>query len=155
MLLLSRSHVPLPDVLYCCCLQTLAWCLGGVGAFLVVRKATRQVLRHWRERQARERVRKALQQQRHFGGDGGDGSSTAADGSGGWDAEAGIGGGQQHGRDPGAGVCVVCLSAPSEMVYVKCGHMCCCSRCVATLGGGSRKCPVCRTEGSVIKVFRT
>jgi E3 ubiquitin-protein ligase MUL1 len=110
-------------------------------------------MRRWRERQARERVRKALQQQQQQG------SSTAVGQRSTWDAEAGLGAsssssGGDHGRDPGAGVCVVCLSAPSEMVYVKCGHMCCCSKCVATLGS-SRKCPVCRTEGNVIKVFRT
>lgn len=140
--------------------QTLAWCLGGVGAFLVIRKAARQALRRWREHQVRERVRKALLSQHHQG----DGSAAAAgaDGSS-WDLEAaglvssssGAGHGHDGGRDQlGAGICVVCLSAPSEMVYVKCGHMCCCSNCVATMAG-SRKCPVCRTEGGVIKVFRT
>lgn len=125
--------------LACLLAQTLAWCLGGVGAFLVVRKAARQVMRRWREHQARERIRKALQQ----------------DGVIGWIPDtADLEANQPHSsKDPAAGVCVVCLTAPSEMVYVKCGHMCCCSKCTATLN--SRRCPVCRTEGSVIKVYRT
>jgi hypothetical protein len=84
------------------------------------------------------------------------GGGAAADG-GAWDAaEAGFAGSASDGAGPGGdGVCVVCLSAPSEMVYVKCGHMCCCSRCAATMSGGGKRCPVCRTEGNVIKVFRT
>lgn len=114
----------------------------------MVRKATRQLIRRWREHQARERVRKALLQQQQGG--------NTADGGSVWDAETGLAGGSSGGGGPdsGAGVCVVCLSAPSEMVYVKCGHMCCCSKCTATMSS-SKRCPVCRTEGSVIKVFRT
>lgn len=143
-----------------CCLQTLALCLGGVGAFLVIRKATKQALRRWREHQARERVQRAMLQQRLGRQD----AAAAAEAREGdvfvaadmWDAEAGPGldDGGAVGVSGPAGLCVVCLSAPSDMVYVRCGHMCCCSKCVATMGG-SKRCPVCRTEGNVIKVFRT
>jgi hypothetical protein len=48
------------------------------------------------------------------------------------------------------GVCVVCLTLPSSMVFVKCGHLCCCPQCCANL----KRCPVCRVVGSAIKVFR-
>jgi hypothetical protein len=132
-------------------LQRLAWCLGGVGALLLVRKAAKHAYVRYKEHQARERVRKALA--RIAQGDSGDaaghaGSSTAAAGLDA--AEAGLVGSTST-RD--AGVCVVCLSAPSEMVYVRCGHMCCCVRCSQALG--AKRCPVCRAEGNVIKVFRT
>jgi E3 ubiquitin-protein ligase MUL1 len=126
-----------------------------VGAFLVIRKATKQALRRWREHQARERVRRAVLQQQLAR------SSVAAGAGGGdivadvvtWDAETGLAS-SAVGTAGAAGICVVCLNAASDMVYVRCGHMCCCSKCVATMGG-SKRCPVCRTEGNVIKVFRT
>jgi E3 ubiquitin-protein ligase MUL1 len=132
--------------------QTLALCLGGVGAFLVLRKATKQALRRWREHKARERVRRAVLQQQLAQRDveAGAGGGVVADM---WDADA-ESASRAIGAAGAAGVCVVCLNAASDMVYVRCGHMCCCSKCVATMGG-SKRCPVCRTEGNVIKVFRT
>jgi hypothetical protein len=159
--------------------QRLAWCLGGLGALLVVRKAARQLLLRWREHQARERVRKALlgqqQQQQQQDGAGADAGASSSGGGGGGvqhhcitvaaaggargssgaSAAAGRAGGgaAPHSSHEPAGVCVVCLSAPSEMVFVRCGHMCCCSKCCSSLP--SRRCPVCRSEGAVIKVFRT
>lgn len=157
---MSAALARCPAKPMCCCLaclftcttdaQRLAWCLGGVGAFLLVRKAARHAWVRYKEYQARERVRKALARLSHDAaaaaavGDASDAAAAAA--------EAGAAGqGGPGGRD--AGVCVVCLSAPSEMVYVRCGHMCCCHRCSQALS--AKRCPVCRTEGSVIKVFRT
>jgi E3 ubiquitin-protein ligase MUL1 len=133
--------------------QRLAWCLGGVGALLLVRKAAKHAYVRYKEHQARERVRKALA--RIAQGDsseaGGQASSSTAAAAAGLDAaEAGLSGASSS-RD--AGVCLVCLSAPSEMVYVRCGHMCCCMRCSQALS--AKRCPVCRAEGNVIKVFRT
>eukprot|EP00882_Tetradesmus_deserticola_P006156 GHRQ01006481.1.p2 GENE.GHRQ01006481.1~~GHRQ01006481.1.p2 ORF type:complete len:164 (+),score=61.46 GHRQ01006481.1:864-1355(+) len=130
--------------------RRLAWCVGGVGGLLLVCKAARHGYVRYKEHQARERVRKALA--RMARGDSsnaaGPAGSTAA--AAGLDAaEAGMGGSSS--RD--SGMCVVCLSAPSEMVYVRCGHMCCCARCSQALG--AKRCPVCRAEGNVIKVFRT
>ncbi|WIA21940.1 hypothetical protein OEZ85_004306 [Tetradesmus obliquus] len=132
----------------------LAWCLGGVGALLLARKAAKHAYIRYKERQARERVRKALA--RLAQGAAGSDASTAA----GLDASAaaaGLDAAESGAAGPGnsrdAGVCVVCLSAPSEMVYVRCGHMCCCLRCSQALG--AKRCPVCRAEGNVIKVFRT
>jgi hypothetical protein len=149
------AHHCLISILRCPCLhllQRLAWCLGSVGALLLVRKAAKHAYVRYKEHQARERVRKALA--RIAQGDssnaaGQSGPSTSSAAAGLDAAEAGLGGSSS--RD--AGVCVVCLSAPSEMVYVRCGHMCCCVRCSQVLG--AKRCPVCRAEGSVIKVFRT
>ncbi|KAF8057281.1 SP1 [Scenedesmus sp. PABB004] len=123
--------------------RRLALCLGGVGAFLVLRKVARQAWLRHKERQARERVRKALAQ--HAA------AAAAGGGAAAGDVEAGGGGAGAGDRD--AGVCVVCLSAPSEMVYTRCGHMCCCGRCATALA--AKRCPVCRAEGPAIKVFRT
>ncbi|KAF6256476.1 hypothetical protein COO60DRAFT_1529374 [Scenedesmus sp. NREL 46B-D3] len=127
----------------------LAWWLGGVGSLLLVRKAAKHAYVRYKEHQARERVRKALARTaRGSSSNAADPatSSTAAAAAGLDAAESGLGG-----RD--SGMCVVCLSAPSEMVYVRCGHMCCCVACSQALG--ARRCPVCRAEGNVIKVFRT
>eukprot|EP00878_Enallax_costatus_P010834 GHUV01011313.1.p1 GENE.GHUV01011313.1~~GHUV01011313.1.p1 ORF type:complete len:279 (+),score=46.83 GHUV01011313.1:448-1284(+) len=128
--------------------KRIAWCLGGIGAVLVVRKAANQAWRRYQEHQARERVRKALAQAQ-AGTTAADGAAEAAGHSSTLPGDLESGG--AAGRD--AGVCVVCLSAPAEMVYVRCGHLCCCQRCSQALA--AKKCPVCRTEGSVIKVFRT
>lgn len=127
-------------------MQKVAWCLGGLGAFLVVRKAAKQAWRRYQEHQARERVRKALAQAQAGSGAAGGIAEAVGSTAVGDEEMGGVGG-----RD--AGVCVVCLSAPAEMVYVRCGHLCCCQRCSQALA--AKKCPVCRTEGSVIKVFRT
>eukprot|EP00879_Flechtneria_rotunda_P021088 GHRR01022216.1.p1 GENE.GHRR01022216.1~~GHRR01022216.1.p1 ORF type:complete len:210 (+),score=52.48 GHRR01022216.1:575-1204(+) len=124
--------------------KRLAWCLGGVGAFLLVRKAARHAWIRYKEHQARERVRKALQGAQAAAASG---FADTAVGVQGLDLELGGDGSRE------SGVCVVCLSASSEMVYVRCGHMCCCYRCSQALS--AKRCPVCRTEGSVIKVFRT
>jgi E3 ubiquitin-protein ligase MUL1 len=138
-----------------CCslhLQRLAWCLGGVGAFLLARKAAKHAYVRYKEHQARERVRKALA--RLAQGDSSEATGQA--GSSSTAAAAGLDAAEAGSAGPGsrdAGVCVVCLSAPSEMVYVRCGHMCCCVRCSQALG--AKRCPVCRAEGNVIKVFRT
>eukprot|EP00775_Hariotina_reticulata_P001456 gene1456-1798_t len=115
-------------------------------------KAARQAWLRYREHQARERVRKALEHGLNL--DTAAAAGTEA-GAGGEAAAGGSGSGRAAGADAGrdAGVCVVCLSAPSEMVYVRCGHMCCCVRCSQAMS--AKRCPVCRCEGQVIKVFRT
>jgi hypothetical protein len=149
------QRAPATKPTHCLAPQRLAWCLGGLGAFLVIRKAARHAWLRWREHQARERVRKALQQQHGAGA-----AAAAADAR--QRSSSGISldveeGGQQAGDHSSsaaaAGLCVVCLSAPSEVVFVRCGHMCCCERCCSNLP--SRRCPVCRSEGAAIKVFRT
>ena len=140
---LLREHPSL------CHLQTAAWCFGGIGAFLVLHKACRQAWLRHQERRARERVRRALDaaaaalanSDKEAAAGGGEGVGLA---SGGADADSSGGGHEQE------GVCVVCLSLPSSMVFVKCGHLCCCPHCCANL----KRCPVCRVTGTAIKVFR-
>lgn len=55
--------------------------------------------------------------------------------------------------------CVVCMDAMPEMAFTECGHAVSCQSCTHRLEGwGSvtgqqrRKCPVCRTSGSVIRI---
>lgn len=36
--------------------------------------------------------------------------------------------------------CVICMDAKCEVVFIPCGHMCCCKDC----GGGVEDCPMCR-----------
>jgi hypothetical protein len=51
--------------------------------------------------------------------------------------------------------CVICLSAPSRICCVPCGHLALCeSDAVALLSSTNRQCPVCRTAISgVLRVF--
>jgi len=111
--------------------QRVAWCLGGAGTFLLVRKAASQ-RQAWAEIPRvsgfKERVRKALE----HGLDPDAAVAAGLDAASGGDAAAGGGGSSGAGvlvQAEKPRVCVVCLSAPSEMVYVRCGHMCCCSGC--------------------------
>ena len=55
--------------------------------------------------------------------------------------------------------CVICMDAMPEMAFTECGHAVSCKSCTDRLEGwGSlsghsrRKCPVCRTSGSVIRI---
>lgn len=43
-----------------------------------------------------------------------------------------------------AGECVICLSAPSVLVYIPCAHRCVCADCNIQLKRGRHCCPVCR-----------
>lgn len=38
--------------------------------------------------------------------------------------------------------CVVCLEREAQMVFLTCGHVCCCQQCCQPL----RTCPLCRQE---------
>jgi len=52
------------------------------------------------------------------------------------------------------GMCVVCFERDSEMVYPNCGHLCACATC-GRMGTAMARCPICRSRGSPIRVFRT
>ncbi|KAF6250680.1 hypothetical protein COO60DRAFT_1568993, partial [Scenedesmus sp. NREL 46B-D3] len=110
----------------------LAWWLGGVGSLLLVRKAAKHAYVRYKEHQARERVRKALARTARGS------SSNAADPATSSTAAAAAG---------------LDAAEAARWLYVRCGHMCCCVACSQALG--ARRCPVCRAEGNVIKVFRT
>ncbi|KAM5183520.1 E3 ubiquitin-protein ligase LRSAM1 isoform 2-T4 [Callospermophilus lateralis] len=43
---------------------------------------------------------------------------------------------------PQASECVVCLEREAQMVFLTCGHVCCCQQCCQPL----RTCPLCRQE---------
>ncbi|KAL6786013.1 hypothetical protein ACKKBG_A01055 [Auxenochlorella protothecoides x Auxenochlorella symbiontica] len=45
--------------------------------------------------------------------------------------------------------CAVCLDADCAMVFPACGHLCVCEGC----GAGLRRCPLCRTGGTPVKVY--
>ncbi|XP_066303443.1 baculoviral IAP repeat-containing protein 7-like [Branchiostoma lanceolatum] len=40
--------------------------------------------------------------------------------------------------------CKVCLSADACMVFIPCGHLCCCEHCANMLRMRGRRCPLCR-----------
>ncbi|XP_047379832.1 E3 ubiquitin-protein ligase LRSAM1 isoform X5 [Sciurus carolinensis] len=44
--------------------------------------------------------------------------------------------------EPQASECVVCLEREAQMVFLTCGHVCCCQQCCQPL----RTCPLCRQE---------
>ncbi len=45
--------------------------------------------------------------------------------------------------------CKICLDSVADIVFVSCGHLCCCANCVGAL----RKCPLCRKK--IKKAIRT
>jgi WD40 repeat protein len=45
--------------------------------------------------------------------------------------------------------CVICLDSENDYAYVECGHKCVCYEC----GSKTNKCPICRKESSIIKIF--
>ena len=57
--------------------------------------------------------------------------------------------------------CSICLTRESEVAFVRCGHMCVCEECSNEIklreDCGSDKCincPICRTNGPTIKIWK-
>jgi len=48
--------------------------------------------------------------------------------------------------------CVLCISAPKEMVLIPCGHLCLCAPCGQLLQTSHQPCPICRTP--FVGIFR-
>ena len=49
-------------------------------------------------------------------------------------------------------ICSICMSAPKSCVYTTCGHLCACYTCCERMGN---TCPICRQEGSFIRVIKS
>ncbi|XP_056288200.1 E3 ubiquitin-protein ligase LRSAM1-like [Pseudoliparis swirei] len=43
---------------------------------------------------------------------------------------------------PGTSECVVCMETGSQVIFLPCGHVCCCQLC----SGALRSCPLCRSS---------
>jgi hypothetical protein len=154
--------------------RALAACLGVAGCVMLARKAARTLWLRHRQRQARARVlraevarerrlqaasaarREARRQRRKEDED--DDKESAA----GRTATSKLVSGLENddddassssddGGDRPGDTCVVCLAASSSHVYVRCGHLCCCAQCAASLD----RCPICRARGASIRVYRT
>ncbi len=117
--------------------------LGAVGAALVLVKLGRRAWRDWAVRRSLQRLRKQIAERRRQLAEQGGGAAGGAEGGGveGGEAEA-------EGEEPS--VCTVCLEGRLEVVWVPCGHMCLCQRCM----GSVDRCPLCRSGGKAIKVYR-
>ena len=48
--------------------------------------------------------------------------------------------------------CCICIDNEKEYAYVNCGHMCVCKECQQ--GEWVHKCPICKTDGRCIKIFK-
>ena len=48
-------------------------------------------------------------------------------------------------------ICSICMSAPKSCVYTTCGHLCACYTCCERMGN---QCPICRQEGSFIRIIK-
>ena len=117
--------------------------LGGAGLAVFSFHVFRAVQRARREALFRRRMFEAHQRL----------AEGRSDEAGEEDREAaGLGAGVEG---TGAGgypeLCVVCLEKPYDTVFLRCGHLCCCSACV---GRVKNKCPICRTWSKTIKTFR-
>ncbi len=49
-------------------------------------------------------------------------------------------------------ICCICNEHPRTFVNIVCGHMCSCENCTNRL---NNTCPICRTEGTFIRVIRS
>ena len=50
-------------------------------------------------------------------------------------------------------LCVVCMDNPQEVIFLECGHLCCCKVCSEQL---HRECPICRQYITrIIPVFQS
>lgn len=49
-------------------------------------------------------------------------------------------------------LCCICLTNEKDRAYVVCGHLCVCKECLK--GEWERKCPICRTISSAIKIWK-
>jgi hypothetical protein len=56
---------------------------------------------------------------------------------------------ERAGVASGGATCVVCLEARPVMACVPCGHVCACVKCAAPI----QKCPICRTDGTMVRLF--
>ena len=54
-------------------------------------------------------------------------------------------------HDRGANLCVVCFDAACDMVFTGCGHMCVCHGCSGQLA----RCPICRSNSRIMRVYQT
>ena len=132
--------------------KAVAAAFGGLGAYLLARRALRRWLRARREARARrmlQAAKRAAEQRRAAAAAaaaaaGGDPAAAAAA------AEAAAAGDDEGGGERDLDACVVCLEAQSTVAFTGCGHLCCCTRCVKSL----KRCPVCRCASDTIRVFR-
>ena len=46
--------------------------------------------------------------------------------------------------------CSICMDEEKCMAFINCGHMCICESCKPRVD----KCPICRTHGPIIKIFK-
>lgn len=51
------------------------------------------------------------------------------------------GGSQEKSANKGVTTCILCTNMPTAIVFIPCGHVCCCETCRSKL----EKCPICRT----------
>lgn len=46
--------------------------------------------------------------------------------------------------------CSICMDKEKCMAFINCGHMCICETCTQRVD----KCPICRTQGPIIKIYK-
>lgn len=56
---------------------------------------------------------------------------------------------ERAGVASGGASCVVCLEAHPVMACVPCGHVCACVKCAAPI----KKCPICRADSTLMRLF--
>jgi hypothetical protein len=123
--------------------------LGAVGVALLARKLFSRLAHRWKEARVKARIHAAqVERRRRLAAS----AAAAASASGGDPAAAAAAAEEGDGDDRSAGTCVVCIDAPSDMVFPACGHMCACEMCALSLRD---RCPVCRTHSRPIRVYRS
>eukprot|EP01026_Neomeris_dumetosa_P055541 TRINITY_DN5055_c0_g1_i1.p1 TRINITY_DN5055_c0_g1~~TRINITY_DN5055_c0_g1_i1.p1 ORF type:complete len:346 (-),score=29.68 TRINITY_DN5055_c0_g1_i1:245-1282(-) len=120
---------------------------GMVGFFLFLRKLWKFYSRKRRERRMRLQMEEFFRNHRQRP------SAPNAPFEGSLDDQGASQGGVANVQDDvgNGGLCVICMEARCDAVFVPCGHMCCCYACGERM---NRRCPVCRSRAtSLVKVY--
>lgn len=110
------------------------------GLYLMTTHAIRHIMERRRHREWQRRVRRAAAQRREQNAH--EGVQNDA--------------GSQHDHDvkrdnPMPALCIICLEQEYNVVFVPCGHMCCCTSCSSRLS----ECPLCRRHiEQVVRTYR-
>ncbi|KAG2443071.1 hypothetical protein HYH02_009485 [Chlamydomonas schloesseri] len=128
-------------------LRVFAWGFGVLGAALVVRKLLTQLwrLRQHRLGQRRMAEAEAVRRQRAA-----ERAAVAAAGAGGGEALLAHAAAEEESGVRNPGTCVVCMDRDADVVFTGCGHLCSCYGCSTNL----TKCPICRVNSRMLRVYR-
>jgi len=121
----------LPELVHSLSLTSKRWWFLGigftcVGSYFIVKKLYTKILQDWRMKQFRREILRKREE---------DPSVRPSEGGDEVDVDK---------------VCIVCMEAKYDTVFINCGHMCCCANCAAKV----KRCPICRQVSKYKRVYQ-